>query len=74
MRFSAIHKVTSYLMVASAFASLALARELSPALGAELRAAACGHAPHLEAPASVVAALLDLHRRIVRPTANGAKP
>ncbi|HEY2746079.1 MAG TPA: DUF3488 and transglutaminase-like domain-containing protein, partial [Polyangia bacterium] len=30
MRFSAIHKVTSYLMVAAAFATLALSRELSP--------------------------------------------
>jgi transglutaminase-like putative cysteine protease len=30
MRFSAIHKVASYLMVASAFASLALSRELPP--------------------------------------------
>jgi len=30
VRFSAIHKVTSYLMVASAFATLALSRELSP--------------------------------------------
>ena len=32
MRFSAIHKVASYLMVASAFAALALSRELSPAI------------------------------------------
>jgi protein-glutamine gamma-glutamyltransferase len=30
MRFSAIHKVASYLMVSSAFAALALSRELSP--------------------------------------------
>jgi protein-glutamine gamma-glutamyltransferase len=30
MRFSAIHKATSYLMVAAAFATLALSRELSP--------------------------------------------
>ena len=30
MRFSAIHKVASYLMVAAAFASLALSRELPP--------------------------------------------
>jgi len=51
-----------------------LARDLTPALGAELRCAPCGHAPHLEVPASVVGALLDLHRRIIRPTANGAKP
>lgn len=32
MRFSAIHKVASYLMVAAAFASLALSRELPPAI------------------------------------------
>lgn len=51
-----------------------LARDLALALGAELRCAPCGHAPHLEASTSVVEALLDLHRRIVRPTANGAKP
>ena len=31
MRFSAIHKATSYLMIAAAFATLALSRELSPA-------------------------------------------
>jgi 2-succinyl-6-hydroxy-2,4-cyclohexadiene-1-carboxylate synthase len=42
----------------------ALARALAPALGAELRVADCGHAPHLEAPAVVAAALLDLHRRV----------
>jgi transglutaminase-like putative cysteine protease len=30
MRFSAIHKATSYLMIAAAFATLALSRELSP--------------------------------------------
>ena len=30
MRFSAIHKATSYLMVAAAFSTLALSRELSP--------------------------------------------
>ncbi|MCU1278674.1 MAG: transglutaminase domain protein, partial [bacterium] len=30
MRFSALHKATSYLMVAAAFATLALSRELSP--------------------------------------------
>ncbi|HEX4460038.1 MAG TPA: transglutaminaseTgpA domain-containing protein, partial [Polyangia bacterium] len=30
MRFSAIHKATSYLMVAAAFATLALSHELSP--------------------------------------------
>jgi protein-glutamine gamma-glutamyltransferase len=32
MRFSAIHKVASYLMVAAAFAALALSRELPPAI------------------------------------------
>jgi protein-glutamine gamma-glutamyltransferase len=32
MRFSAIHKATSYLMIGAAFATLALSRELSPTL------------------------------------------
>jgi transglutaminase-like putative cysteine protease len=32
MRFSAIHKATSYLMIGAAFATLALSRELSPAV------------------------------------------
>ena len=32
MRFSAIHKATSYLMVFAAFATLALSRELSPVI------------------------------------------
>jgi len=44
----------------------ALAAALAPALGAELRRADCGHAPHLEAPATLVGALLDLHHRAVR--------
>ena len=44
MRFSAIHKATSYLMVAAAFATLALSRELSPlTVGATLASCALSY-------------------------------
>src|SRR5262249_55064490 len=45
MRFSAIHKATSYLMIAAAFATLALSRELSPTVVALTIAAGAASYP-----------------------------
>lgn len=53
----------------------ALARALAEPLGAPLRLLACGHAPHLEAPAEAAAELASLCARLATaPRATGARP